>query len=84
MRRILQYDIFLDTTKSIDLPSNAKCVQFASQNGVLQIRFEVEGTAPTVERRFRVYATGQDIPNGHAHLGTCQQGSFVWHLYEVA
>ena len=33
-------------------------------------------------RTFRVFGTGQDVPNGFFWRGSWQAGPFVWHLFE--
>lgn len=32
-------------------------------------------------RLFRVFGTGQDIPEGAVYVGTTLDGPFVWHVY---
>jgi hypothetical protein len=32
-------------------------------------------------RPAKVYGTGQEVPADCAHLGTCRDGRFVWHVF---
>jgi hypothetical protein len=45
---------------------------------------EVPDDAPVITRTFRVIGTGGDVPDPGTYLGTVFDGTFVWHVYEVA
>lgn len=86
MRRILKYTVWLDQIVKVPVPSSAKCVLFADQAGTLQVWFEVDDLPYSTGipcRKLLIVATGEQVPIGAVHLGSCQQRQFVWHLYEV-
>lgn len=33
-------------------------------------------------RMFRIFGTGHEIPPDYKYVGSCIDGSFVWHVYE--
>ena len=43
-----------------------------------------EPDQPHLERQIRVVGTGQQVPEGHRHIGSTlsPSGRFVWHVYE--
>jgi hypothetical protein len=51
------------------------------------VEFWAEHTegAPLVKRTFRVFGTGQPLPNGAKWIGTCPRtaAGLVWHLYAL-
>lgn len=71
------------------LPADARVLRFAEQRGDLFMWVDLDTAAPKAQRAFRVFGTGHELPQhelpgGATHRGSCEQGSFVWHLYEVA
>jgi hypothetical protein len=34
------------------------------------------------EMRLQVFGTGHEIPDDWEHVGTVQDGEFVWHIFE--
>lgn len=42
---------------------------------------ETSGPPMVRTRPARVVGTGQDIPGGWAHVGSCVDEPFVWHVY---
>lgn len=69
-------------TVHMDVDGKVLCVQM--QNGVPALWFETEA-APlqTADRRFYVLPTGlATVRNNTKYIGTVQDGSFVWHIYE--
>jgi hypothetical protein len=83
MRAIYKYRIeFVRTT--LTLPIGAKFVHFAEQGGEMCAWFEIDNdVARAKQRTFTIYGTGQLHKIEGRHLGTAQDGVFVWHLYEV-
>jgi hypothetical protein len=66
-----------------EMPEGAQIVHFADQNGELRIWAIVDTSRPIDRRYFRVAGTGHEVSAEYdAHWGTCQQGPFVWHLFE--
>jgi hypothetical protein len=51
----------------------------------LEFWAEHHADAKPVDRSFRVFGTGQEIPPGAAWVGTADRtkNGFVWHLYQI-
>lgn len=32
-------------------------------------------------REVRVFGTGHEVPEGHVHMGSAQNGPYVWHIF---
>jgi hypothetical protein len=73
----------IDATLVADVPQSAKVVRFAPQGAMLCAWIEREVGAPNVHRVFRVHGTGHPIEESPFHCASCEDGPFVWHLYEV-
>ena len=67
---------------SINMPGGAKVVAFQLHDGVPTVSAEVMPDVEPERREFIVVGTGHDIPGGAEHVGTWQEGVFVWHLYQ--
>jgi hypothetical protein len=84
MRTIWKYPIRLaDGAQSFDLPIGAKVLRFAPQRRELQMWVELNPDLRLVPRSFAVFGTGHEIPRQAEHVGSCEDGSFIWHLYEL-
>src|SRR5438105_745486 len=79
MRTIYKFTIGASTT--LNLSDGWKIVHFADQGGKVCAWIEVDPGKPTAPQALRIVATGENIPDGLAHYGTCLQGPYVWHLY---
>lgn len=86
-RRVLKYPIG-SCGMDIPLPLGSVPRHFDMQRGTPTVWVEVPGdvisTTACARRRFRVFGTGHMIPEGAVYIGTCMDGEFVWHLYEVS
>lgn len=89
-RHILRWEVPTDDeAHAYGLSSNPRKVAVGVHwhLGVHTVSFWVEDDddAPRVERYFRVFATGQGLPDGARHWGTTERTpeGLVWHLYEV-
>jgi hypothetical protein len=67
----------------IVMPTDAKIVMVGDQQGAITIWFEHDN-GPLTTRTIYIHGTGHHIPAGRKHVGSLQQGEFVWHLYENA
>lgn len=69
----------------VEVPIIFKVVHFAEQHGALCMWALLNPDSPKEDGIFRIYGTGQDIPEDCAHEGTCFQrgGDLVWHLFRV-
>ena len=70
---------------TIPMPIGAQVLHFEHQEGVepLSIWALVEPENAKEYRKFCIVGTGHPVPDGLTHLGTCQHGPFVWHLFEA-
>lgn len=66
----------------IEAPADAKVVLIGAQGNRVCVWLEIETTKPTARRLFSMYGTGHPIPDSAVHVGSFQDGSFVWHIYE--
>ncbi|MGV0985060.1 MAG: DUF7352 domain-containing protein [Limnohabitans sp.] len=87
MKTIWKYEIVMVAAPTVlDMPDGARLLGAGMQQGVAGAGFvawfEVDPSAPSVSRAFRIVGTGHDIPSGWAWRATVQDEPFVWHLYE--
>lgn len=83
MKKIFKYGpLSFGETNSFDLPEVFHVVHFGLQDGRMYFWAEIDTQEGQYPRKFAVIGTGWDVPEGHMHLGTAQEGSYVWHLYE--
>ena len=77
---------------AILMPFQAKILTVQMQNDSLVLWAEIVTSAkPYVTRRFAVYGTGWTLPeypwgggaSDDCYIGTVQNGSYAWHVYEV-
>lgn len=73
----------IDGSLIVDVPATAKVVRFATQGLSLFAWLELDPDAPKVHRVFRVVGTGHAIDAEELHVGSCEDGPFIWHLYEL-
>ena len=71
------------TDKTVDLPTTARIVHFASQGDNLCIWYTHPDTHTTEPRHLSIRLTGQDIDTTATHHGTAFLGPFVFHLFET-
>lgn len=63
----------------IEVPRSARFVWFAMQNGKLNAWAAVSPAAPPVPRHIMVVGTSHRFPRDYEYIGSCMDGSFVWH-----
>lgn len=71
---------------SVEVPfAFVKPVHFQPQGVDLCLWAEVNPQVPdeTTPAIYRIHGTGASIPDGERHVASCQDGSYVWHLYMV-
>ena len=71
---------------TVDMPRDAQILTLQEQGGLAMIWAIVDTDKPRETRTFRVVGTGEPLPRyatRHTYVGTWQQDSFVWHLFEV-
>lgn len=82
MRRVWRETVPVDDAWH-DLPFTGHVVHVASRDpAYVEVWHEVLDDAVPSTRRFRVFGTGQDVPDRATHAGTAVIGPLVWHLYE--
>ena len=85
--RIYKYKINLINITTLALPEDAEILSFQYQRGELYIWVLLDESAPTILRRLVIFETGQEIWQRQQleYIGTTQtqDGSFVWHLFEI-
>jgi hypothetical protein len=83
MKSIWKYQLTInDDIQTVHMPAGARVVFVADQDEEPTMWAEVDGSAPTEARRFRIHGTGHPI-YGSWYVGTAICGRFVWHVYEV-
>lgn len=80
MKTVYKYKI---GNGELQLPSGAKVLTAAIQNGDLCIWAEVDDVAIPEHRTFYIYGTGHIVPENVCYVATVFDGPFVWHVYEV-
>lgn len=83
MRQVWKYSL-PEPKRSTGMPTGAKVVNFANQNGELVFWAEVDTQQADEMRHFAVYNTGRNIDPGYVYRGTTTVGPIVWHLYEYS
>lgn len=69
---------------SLHLPVGAQFLHFAGGHGSFMAWFEVDASAESNVRNFKIFGTGHHLENVLNYLSTVIDEGFVWHLYEVA
>lgn len=82
---IYKYPLLHADLQAIEMPRGAQVLTVQEQFGELRLWALVDPTEPTVERAIRMAGTGHPIDAGHVgrYISTVQQGSFVWHFFEM-
>lgn len=86
-RRMYRYTVPVDNeAHEVEMSSTTDPVAVAASDG-LRVEFWAEclRRAPQARRSFRVFGTGDPLPDDARWAGTCARTSdgLVWHLYEV-
>ena len=82
MRTIHKYPITITDEFIVQMPRAHKVIHIGEQRTFPQMWVEVDSEAELEDMTFYVVGTGNSIPPLALHLGTWQDGRFVWHLYE--
>jgi hypothetical protein len=65
------------------MPKGSIPVYFGMQGGAPTIWCECNPDASMEDRRFVVAGTGHPLAESGVYIGSCQDGAFVWHAYEI-
>jgi hypothetical protein len=84
MTTIWKFPIPIRDDISIIMPVGARVLHVGCQLGHPCMWATVDPDAPPAARNFRVLGTGHRFRGDERqHVGTFQQGTFVWHLFET-
>jgi hypothetical protein len=78
---IYRYEVPVNDEWYVHRLSGAIVHVASRKHGVVEFWARMTG-GPLVARSFRVYGTGQPLPERVVHRGTALDGNFVWHLME--
>lgn len=81
--KIFKYPLELTDAQVLQLPAGAKPLHVDDQQGQLCLWAAVDPSRETKPYAVAIVGTGHDLPDVLAikHLGSVQQGSFVWHVF---
>lgn len=83
MKTIYKYSIVDYSGQDFQMPKGSLVRHFGMQDGVATFWVEVESSNQFEQRYFLVHGTGHEINASEVYRGSCQDGPFVWHLYEL-
>ena len=66
---------------TIAMPLGARIVHVGEQGGLPTLWAEADPDAKYVDRHFAIFGTGKPVSG--EYVGTCFNGPYVWHIYEV-
>lgn len=84
MKKIWKYSVQAMQSTVLQLPPDAKVVRFAPQDGKLcvWVEYVVDDQFP-IARVFDIFGTGHPFPDTARYVASCENGPYIWHLYEV-
>ena len=81
---VYKYEVPMVDVFTLPLPAAAKILFFGAQGGGLFDWVLLNPGMPATERKLRLAGTGHPIEETiRRHIGSAQQGPFVWHLFEI-
>ena len=87
MIAIYKYPFDVNDYVDLQFPKDGKILKVECQNGNPCAWVMVDTNNEDKIRTFKIYGTGHIIRKDHirhlTHIATFQQGSFVWHMFEV-
>lgn len=85
-KRIFKYPLeVISDDQHINMPTDAEILDIQNQDGSIVLWALVNPEPALYDcRRFRIFATGQEIPFNLnlKYIGTVQTDSLVWHVFE--
>lgn len=85
MKKIYKYVLNLTTFQTVEIPRNATFISCQLQNDNITLWYLVTVENKPDTKTIMIYGTGNIIHENTSlldHLGTIQQGGFVWHVFE--
>ena len=83
MLTIHKYPMDLDDHEVVFMPRGAKIAKIGVQRGKICVWALVDTDMPETEHHFYIRGTGHPAPDGKPHVGTVEQGDFVWHIFSL-
>lgn len=83
MQTVWKVPLEITEVQTVQLPFNWTVLLVDAQRGTLTMWVKVSTNAPTEDSLIAVTGTGQPIPANAEHLGSCQMGTFVWHVWAL-
>lgn len=78
---VYKYKLFAQSN-FLELVRGSKFLLFGVQGGVPTVWFEVPRSGAQERVLLKVMPTGESFNDDATHLGSTQDGMFVWHLYK--
>jgi hypothetical protein len=69
--------------QTVSLPFDWTCLLVDGQRGQLTMWVKVSENTPHEDYLIAVTGTGHPVPPMAEHLGSCQVGTFVWHVWAI-
>lgn len=83
LQKIFKYTLELTDVQALHLPSESKILHVDVQNENICLWALVYENWPVESRMIRIVGTGHPVDTADLiHLGTVQQGPYVWHVFE--
>jgi hypothetical protein len=86
---VYKYPLDMSERTTIEMPYDAQIVHVERQGRAYCLWAE-HGTEPGTDKvsvmkkcTFGIFGTGHEIPDSAVHIGSIQDGPFVFHIYEV-
>lgn len=84
MKAIYKYVLNITPPETVvNIPAGSIVRRVAMQNGEPTFWAEVDTSAPKVSKIFRILGTGHEIPENAHWVGSCEDGPFIWHLFQM-
>lgn len=86
MTTIWKYPLKLQDHQSVDMPLGAEILTVQFQDGIPCLWAKVDSMMHNKKlRSIALVGTGHPVSEdgGCRYIGTCQQGPFVWHWFEL-
>ena len=84
MEMIYKYPLRVTDEQDIEMPQNAVPLTVQDQHATLTLWVLVDTEQPTRARTIHIVGTGHPLPTVHgSYIGTVQQRSLVWHVFDM-
>lgn len=81
---IYKYELELVDVQQVEMHKDATLLSCQIQRGKLTLWAIVEPANPFEKRMIEILGTGQDMQDiPRTYIATVQDGSFVWHIFEI-